>query len=308
MASTRKTASAASQKSAAKKIPAPTRAAATTGSTRTPRLQTKKALIVPEILTEILDVTPEQAAEWLKKNVCNRRLTESAVALYARDMTEGRWMLNGEAIQIAVDGTLLNGQHRLWAIVRAGIPVKMLVIFNLPLKTQETMDAGKKRTHTDNLTLRGETHSKALAAIARRVTLWERGDRSFREAVSFGELSETMEKYPELRRSAEIGERVHRSFKPLSPSVLGTSHFLLHQVSAEDTPWFFGAIETGAKLDESSPVLTLRERVRSDRDQGIRVKDVRAIGYIVRAWNAHRRGKPLSRMVHPLGEPIPEIL
>jgi hypothetical protein len=126
--------------------------------------------------------------------------------------------------------------------------------------------------------------------------------------VSFGELSETMEKHPEIRRSAEIGERVHRSFKPLSPSVLGTSHFLLHQVSAEDTPWFFGAIETGAKLEENDPVLTLRERVRSDRDQGIRVKDVRAIGYIVRAWNAHRRGKSLSRMVHPQGEPIPEIL
>lgn len=303
-------------KTSAKKLPAQqadapakkTAAAQTaTGTTRNTRA-VKKALVVPEIRTEIMDVTPAQAEEWLKGNVSNRRLSDRTVALYARDMKAGRWLMNGEALQIAVDGTLLNGQHRLWAIIRSGLTIKMLVIFNLPVSARATMDAGKKRTHVDNLALDGESNTKALAAIARRVALWERGDRNFKDIVSFGEVREMLAEHPEMRRSAEIGERVHRAFKPLSVSVLGTSHYLLHQVSPEDTPWFFGAIEKGAKLDEGNPVLTLRERIRNDRDNGIKVNDVRAIGYVVRAWNAHREGRTLQRMQHAIGEPIPEIL
>lgn len=301
-------------KTAAKTLPAQADAPAKKTAAKTPAGSTrntravKKALVVPEIRTEIMDVTPAQAGEWLEGNVSNRRLSDRTVNLYARDMVAGRWLMNGEAIQIAVDGTLLNGQHRLEAIKKTGLTIKMLVIFNLPRTAQATMDAGRKRTHVDNLGLDGEGNTKALAAIARRVALWNRGDRNFKDIVSFGEIREIIAAHPEMRRSAEMGERVHRSFKPLSVSVLGTSHFLLHQVSPEDTPWFFGAIEKGAKLEEGNPVLTLRERIRNDKDNGVRVNDVRAIGYVVRAWNAHREGRSLQRMQHAIGEPIPEIL
>jgi hypothetical protein len=299
----------AAKKTAANQVPSQTAAPAKkTAATTRSTAAVKKALVAPDIRTELLDVTPAMADAWLKANIGNRRLSDRTVDLYARDMAAGRWLMNGEAIQLAVDGTLLNGQHRLAAIVKSGVTVKMLVIFNLPRATQETMDAGRKRTPVDFFVMRGESNTKALAAIARRVALWERGDRSFRDVASFGEVSDLLKAHPEIRRSAEIAERVHRSFKPLSVSVLGTSHFLLHQVSPEDTPWFFGAIERGAGLDEGNPVLTLRERIRNDKDTGVQVNDVRAIGYVVRAWNAHREGRKLTRMQHAIGEPIPEIL
>jgi hypothetical protein len=276
----------------------------------TPAQRTAPQLeIVPDLSMEVIDITPELAKEMLGRNVSNRRLTEGVVKAYARDMQAGRWTLNGEAIQFSEDGTLLNGQHRLSAIALSGVTVKMLVIHGLPKKAQETMDAGKKRTAVDNFTLRGETHAKTLAAIARKITLWERGDKQFREATTPVELAETLEKYPELlRRSAEVGDRVHKGFRPLPASVLGTAHFLLTRVGPEDVPWFFGAIESGAGLDRDDPVLTLRERVRRDREEGIRVDDVRAMGYLVRAWNASRKGKTLARIQHAKGEPIPEIL
>lgn len=171
------------------------------------------------------------------------------------------------------------------------------------------MDAGRKRTAVDNFSLRGESHSRTLASIARKIALWERDDKSFRDATSPVELAEALERYGDaLRRAAEVAERVHRNFKPLPASVVGTAYFLLHQKSPEDTPWFFSAIERAGGHADGDPVLTLRERVRRDKEEGIRVDDVRLLGYIVRAWNAHREGRKLTTIQHPKGSPIPEIL
>lgn len=289
---------------------------ASSRTTRTPSTpaqrkggSTKKPQAPQEVTTEWEEITPARAKEMLESNISNRRLTDSTVKTYARDMAEGRWAVNGEAIQFASDGTLLNGQHRLSAIVLSGVTVPMLVIRGLPKRTQETMDAGKKRNAVDNFTLRGESHTRTLASIARKITLWERGDKSFRDATSPVELSETLEKHGELlRRSAEVAERVHRNFKPLPASVLGTAYFLLHQKAPEDVPWFFSAIERAGGHEEGDPVLTLRERVRRDREEGMRMDDVRLLGYVVRAWNAHREDRKLAQIIHPKGSQVPEIV
>jgi hypothetical protein len=285
-----------------------TPAEATGTSRRTRSASTRTKLVVPEIKAEVLDVTPELAQEWMKGNISNRRLNERTVNLYTRDMLADKWPLNGEAIKRAADNTLLDGQHRLEAVIRSGKTIKMLVISGLPPETQETMDLGRKRNASDTLTLRGESNTTALSSIARRVTLWDRGDRSFREVVTFAEMSETLDKHPEIRRSAELAVRVHNAFRFLPTSSLGTAHHLMLRVDPERVPWFFGAIETGAGLDLGNPVLTLRERVRSDRESGQKVGDVRALAYLVRAWNANRKGATLARIQHPVGTPVPDIL
>jgi hypothetical protein len=316
MATQRSTTSGRKPSTAKKAVPEQRSTTATTGSTRTrTRAQKERLLVVeaevaPEIKTEFIDISPELAAELVKpeRNYCNRSVKESVVKAYARDMAAGRWRVNGEGIQIDVDGGLLNGQHRMLAIIMSGKTIKMLVVSGLPRNTRATMDAGRKRTNTDNFTMDGVKNAKAVAAISRRAVLWERGDRRFRDIVTFVEAEEMLAKHPEIHRSAEIAERVHRSFKLIPTSALGTGHFLMHQTAPDETPWFFGAIEKGTDLSEGSPVLTLRERVRRDRDDGIRVGDVRALAYLVRAWNAHRRGKTLARIQHALNEPIPDVL
>ena len=61
---------------------------------------------------------------------------------YAADMKAGRWQLNGEAIKFDKNGHLLNGQHRLHAVVRADTTIQMLVISGLDPETRTTMDSG----------------------------------------------------------------------------------------------------------------------------------------------------------------------
>lgn len=260
---------------------------------------------VPDIRTEVIDVTPELATEWLASNPINRPLRESTVELYMRDMIAGRWVLNGESIKRDYSKNLLDGQHRLEAVKRSGVTVKMLVVLGLPPETQESMDAGMRRAYTDNFALKGEVHTSSLSSVARRVVLWEMGAHNFKGKVSFGELKDILTRYPEIRRSAEVADRVYSGFRFLPPSSVGTAHFLMSRLDVNDATWFFGALEKGVHLDEADPVYVLRERAMMDKATGKKLDDVRAMAYLVAAWNAKRTGKRLSRQVLPVGAAMP---
>ena len=91
-------------------------------------------------------ITPSIAETYLKANDRNyRALSSNRVDLYARDMKEGRWIDNGEPIQIHQDGSIANGQHRLAAIAKSGVSITMLVVSDVP-NDIEIYDIGKSRT------------------------------------------------------------------------------------------------------------------------------------------------------------------
>lgn len=79
--------------------------------------------------TNWVKVTPEMADELLALNdEKNRRLSRHTVEKYAEDMSSGRWgRTNTNPIGVMVDDngrivSLLDGQHRLAAVVMSGVP------------------------------------------------------------------------------------------------------------------------------------------------------------------------------------------
>lgn len=105
-------------------------------------------------------ITPEQASQWLQKNTRNRKLRESFVSELAKKIKNGQWQPHTlDAIGFFEDGTLANGQHRLSAIAKAGVPVYAKVEFNVPMDAAICIDAGKSRTASDNIKIvTGETY------------------------------------------------------------------------------------------------------------------------------------------------------
>ena len=105
---------------------------------------------------EIKIITPEFAERLLERNTSNRNLRRDHVATLARDMTEGAWRLNNDAICIAADGTLINGQHRLNAIIASGKPIKMMVAEGFSPDAYKVLDGGAKRSVADQLSITTE--------------------------------------------------------------------------------------------------------------------------------------------------------
>lgn len=103
-----------------------------------------------QIKFEIVEVTPEIAKEYLSRIDLNSRYHKATVDLYARDMKSGQWTLNNDFICIADDGQLLNGRHRLNAIIQSKTTQKMAFAYGITKDTFGNMDIGLKRTSRDN--------------------------------------------------------------------------------------------------------------------------------------------------------------
>lgn len=256
--------------------------------------------------SETLEVTPDMAQEWLRLNVRNRRPSRERVEKYARDMEAGRWALNGEAIKRATDGTLLDGQQRLEAVVRANVTVTMLVVSELPPEAQDTMDQGRTRTVADVLNINGVVNAAVVAAIARRAWQWEQGNLKFGPAVSPtpAEMRAFIQDNPAIHRAAQIASQVRTSFRVSKQSVTGTTHYILNGIEPDAAALFFAQLGNGAGLDTGHPVLTLRNRFTTDRMTAKVNPFHQDVALTFRAWNAVREGRTLLKVVHTAEEPM----
>jgi hypothetical protein len=116
----------------------------------------------------VIDVTPELAFRWLEGNTHNRLVIQATVDRFARDMKAGRWRLSSQGIIFDTTGLLMDGQHRLCAVIEANVTVAMRVFFNEPPENRWVLDTGNRRSNLDILTLTGnvgDVSSKHLATL-----------------------------------------------------------------------------------------------------------------------------------------------
>lgn len=119
--------------------------------------------------TERVNVTPAMAAKWLGHNDGNRKLREHRVKYFAEAMTRDEWKLTHQGIAIAKTGRLIDGQHRLRAIVLTGKTVPMLVTTDLEEDTYAVLDAGQARTMADRLQARSDVPIRIMTSMWRFV-------------------------------------------------------------------------------------------------------------------------------------------
>jgi hypothetical protein len=249
-------------------------------------------------------ITPEIAAEWLKCNPNNRHVRGNDVMRYSRDMVSGKWQLNGETIKFDTNGDLLDGQHRLRACVVAGVPFKSIVVRGLPPEARKTVDTGVKRQFSDQLRMGGEVNGHILAALLRRIVLWENRDylgkgRSSKSTEQ--ELEAVLERVgDDARDSANLGARLNK-ICGIHPSVLAFSHWLFTQIDAEEADWFLERLADGVNLPAQHPVLTLRERLAKDRQSNLSADATYTIALIIISWNCFRARRPLKSLKIPVG-------
>lgn len=244
-----------------------------------------------------LTITPQMAEEFLKCNSCNRRLSNSSVNTLARQMTNGTFQFNGDAIRFSAEGVLLDGQHRLTACVLSGIPFDTLVVFGLPASAQDTVDYGRKRTVADTMGLRKVPNAAVVSSACRWIYALAVGQTQFSittpEALAFAAA------YPGIIDSAA---------KAQTCNVLGTSrgliaaiHFIgsYAQKVPEKADAFVAVLKTGIPAYEGDPVHLLRERYMTNRMNGTKPTDTAKLCGMVHVWNNFREDKALKLLRIP---------
>ncbi len=247
------------------------------------------------VTVELINVTPDIAAEYLTHNTHNRNSRERQIKLYAADMAAGDWSFTGAPITFADTGDLLDGQHRLHAIVMADVTIPLLVIRGLVRDAQDDTDGGIPRKFYDVLGLRGHSNASHLAALTRRVTAWEAG--VYRNCNNYpathAQLLRTLEAHPELPEIIQPA-RSAASGCGLPASVVAIAMWVFSNIDEEDSRFFFDRLGDGQNLAKGDPIFELRRTIATTAGVKGERNQTYLLAIVIKAWNAYRAGETVG--------------
>jgi hypothetical protein len=243
-----------------------------------------------------IPVTPQLAKKWLATNNENRKISPTWVSKLARDMRNGQFPNIGETIKFDTEGHLIDGQHRLSALIDAGVTLEFIIVENIAREDRFKMDKNRRRSASDELTMgHGIPSAKSAQAVTRLVLLWEveevRGEvykPTDAEIVDY-----VIQNRDAMGQAVRYGMGLRNEIGAL-PAAFGCLYFLTFRIDAATALEFWEGVRNGEGLHAGDPELALRALIiRSAQKGGEKpVKPFLAAG--AKAWNAKREGKKIK--------------
>ncbi len=205
--------------------------------------------------TKIVNVTPAMAAEWLEPHInhSNRDLRQTWISFLAHEILKGRWKVTHQGIGFSSSGRLLDGQHRLSAIVLAGLAVDVMVTTGMEDDDFRAIDSGIKRAHHERIHLVDSKDENQLICMAVRTFL---NAITKRGAISVCEIEDEF-----LKRTESwmwVGTELSRLHGRLRKAPIMASFASYHTADKGKCSEFLTGYINGANLESNSPILRLR--------------------------------------------------
>lgn len=242
-------------------------------------------------------VTPEMAKHWLDTtNTRNRRIRDTTVQTYARDMEHGNWRQTGEPIKFSYKGVLEDGQQRLAAIVKSNVSLPLFVIWDLAPEAQDFMDTGRKRTVANMLELHGEKNSATLAAAAKLALGVASGNlKPGSYESTHAEVAEYLAKNPDLRRAVEVTMPFARR-TDCGPSIVAYTYAELAKLDRFEAHDFWFHVAESIARYPGDPALALKRFFTDARRKRQHLTPSQRLSAIYRAWNVRVAGMELRNI------------
>ena len=249
-----------------------------------------------DIVAEVITITPTDAANWLRCNKSNRPLRKSHIRFLANEIENGNWQVNGQAIVIADNEEVLDGQHRLHAIIEAGKAVQSLVIYGITPEAFRTIDTGIVRTGADALFLYFTDANHATIKAAATATQW--CHRLERHSVSLGmggKLSNTdvityVKDHMSLLQCAETLFSYPKEARPLSVGCGTALYEMFNRKDEGGASRFMRRFYTGEDLVRTDPEYLLRNEFLKDSQRTAKYPASIRMRMVIKGWNWLRRG------------------
>ena len=262
-------------------------------------------------------VTPEIASEMLKKNSNNREIKERTVNEYSRQMLQGDWMEENlsplyfakretEELEGLGFGLLLNGQHRLNALIKAKKSYEFLLIEGCDPKIMPTIDMHAKRTSADVFKIDGINDPKLLASIVSKFlncVAYPTGKNMSGRIVPKVSIFDIMNEYKRREKFwidvADYVKEAQKTFKGCcEPSSIGAWYAMSLDINEQQAKTFFNKLKTGIYENEKEPGKLLRDFLLKSKKDSHRIKIVTSIKYgmFIKAWNYMRAGKLIKKL------------
>ena len=267
------------------------------------------------ILSRVEKIDPHRATKILEnsKDIQNRHVNEKHVAWMADQMKAGKWTLNGEAIILDDEEQVIDGQHRLWAIVNSGVEIESLVTRGIDRRGFATIDTGSARTTGDVLGITGEKYAMVTAAVLGWIHRHE-NQKMMASPKATGFSSQVaislLRKHPGVRDAVEWTNvnKTHPVYRLVPASMLA---FLRYQFAAYSTPKaeeFFGRLSDTIPDEVGSPTRILRDWILNRGKKFARqaASTLETMAIMVKFWSAFIDGIRPARYTWRRGGQYPE--
>lgn len=253
----------------------------------------------------LVTITPDMAGVLLLRNAKNRPLNDSAVSVYADALKRGEWRVNGETIKFSTSGRLLDGQHRLKAIVVSGVPLTTYIAENLAEEVFDTLDQGKRRSAADVLTMAGEKDAARLGAAARAYLMLTH-QATNKSRVTAAQCAQLLRDVPQLRYWVAV-YAARPTLTKLIPSCIAAVAALVAEKHGQETvEKFLDQVNSGIGLVQGDPALLLREKF-INREVGRQFKLDYTMALCIKAFNAYTQKRKIAILRLKADESFPEV-
>jgi hypothetical protein len=273
---------------------------------------------VPKTFERVL-VTPELANRLLDLNTGNRPIREKEITGWMTTIESGNWRYTHQGAAVDSNGVLQDGQHRLSAILRSGIPCEMQISIGMPPENFSAIDNGLKRTFGDVVAHHGYGARNRVGTAARLVIIYENYPRrALTSKVSNAELASFIntpfddsgvEKNGDvLYRASNIAQLMWRSFR-INASAATAGVYKLFDMVGEDNEKvqeFINGLINGDELSGLDARQVLRKYCNtiSNRNRTAWAH----LALFIKAWNKWVTDTPTKNLSMKRTEDLPMII
>lgn len=245
-------------------------------------------------------LTPALAEMILGNNDGNRRVRKDVVKKYAKEMMEGRWKEDtGETIKISKQGVLLDGQHRLLALIMAGRNIHFHVSSEMDSDVFDVIDAGAVRNGEDVFSIANIKRANLLPSMIQTYFFIKSGLKSttIDKRLSISKLLQVYNDNPDFwDDSSLLANTWYVSFaKILPPSLIGGFYSVAKEISKSDAVIFMDQLCNG--IECCHVVSICRRQLMQDKMAPRKVKPNIRIIWVIKAWNAFRTKNTSLKMI-----------
>lgn len=182
------------------------------------------------ITSSIETITPKMAEKMLSGHRNYRTKNQMRVDSYADTMRDGLWLIS--TIIVSDTGELMDGQHRLHAVIKHGRPVDFLVVRGMPIENISAIDNGMARTAGQVMTAElGAKNANKVSALLRFVIPSEVSHSMMRCGANTAKIIDAYKRFPWIQ---ELCDNTTQGF--LSQTVLSApfARMIAKDISKKD--------------------------------------------------------------------------
>ena len=256
-------------------------------------------------------INPEFAHKLLKYNPKNRRLNHAHVMGLASQMEEGLFMPELGFISFDKKGQLIDGQHRLHAIIESQTSFKMKIITGLNPDVRNIIDTGLKRSLADILRMDGVENAGIVSGAIAKMLIFDqtgRFDARLNRKFHNADFKKAIKKHPDILICAQ---KLRPSIIFRRPAQILALYSMCHKVAPRKADDFFLRLMTGENLEKNSPLLEIRRIVLNKIGTRNNIAITDLIFALISVWNASRKGNSydVGRINEaPRGSVLPKII